>query len=70
MRAMEVVATGIRIVKDPAVEAQEMTDLMHVGFVFIALIVFVGIALLVYHQLLSDEEREKFGLGPKGQGRK
>lgn len=67
MRALEVV---VRIVEDPAVKAQEMTDLMHVGFAFAALVLVLAIGMVVYHHCMGDEERESFGLGKKGQGRR
>ncbi len=34
-----------------------------------ALFIFVCVVVVVHHECMSDKEREKNGLGPKGQGR-
>lgn len=42
---------------------------MGIAIVAIVVLCFVGICLVVDVQSMSDEDREKFGHGPKGQGR-
>ncbi len=37
--------------------------------VFLLCLAIAGIIVLVYTQSMSDEERSKIGLGPRGQGR-
>lgn len=45
----------------------------HIDQIIIGAVVFGGwgaILLITKFQCMSDEEREKWGLGPKGQGRR
>jgi hypothetical protein len=43
--------------------------LVAILLVFLLCVIIAGIVILVYAQSMSDEERIKIGLGPKGQGR-
>ena len=43
--------------------------MMNIVFGAIALIIFIVVAVVVHHECMDDKEREKYGLGPRGQGR-